>query len=662
MSSNPKKVKKTKSKRNTKSVKPQCDDEKYQTLSLSKLQRILESPSYRANRAILKHHNFIAKADSILSGLSSDERRLFLNNHLNEAKLTKWNELKNRFMDTQRCSFQHTPLTVSFYNLTYAHTSVEASKIWYQFIHLMLDFEQGAAECDLTRCELDDCKRHLTIIDQLYAYVNTSDESLYGISTREFVVRGGFKLLLKAFNSAGVNNPIPPIILCRSEYKQHEFLQHFDALEFDFLYCISPNEVRFSWIKQMLRNGHPIMSSKSYVHQLLQKCYPMKKETMDQNGQEEEGDTADIHAVSMNEVGVLSWLLATLSCLLEVRGKQEKLLKKEFDKYEDTATNATLIDTMLDYLYWDQRYIHHVLHKTQHIILDGQNEYKMFTFIQNEYGAMISMPMFMKGLIELHMEKNRDVLRLLFDDDIAKNNAFYFKFIKTILNWNTMFSNAKMNQYLSFIVSKIVLWNSIDQPLFDELLIAILAYIERYVSNKSTVMKMIKQHRSKMVEIKRQQTQDMVSEWIIKIFLLLDNHDFTHQFMYHLGALRFKYQHDSVEAFIVRLYEQLVKEFDIDLVHCYTAKALIASKRESILWLLCRCCFDQAIELLLGGAKCNDRKGNMFATKPWGVNGTSRNVFLCLVRGVMPRQVEKQEQEEERIKIFRCFVETRWYK
>eukprot|EP01083_Nonionella_stella_P137639 418792_1 len=526
MSSNPKKVKKTKSKRNTKSVKPQCDDEKYQTLSLSKLQRILESPSYRANRAILKHHNFIAKADSILSGLSSDERRLFLNNHLNEAKLTKWNELKNRFMDTQRCSFQHTPLK----------------------------------------------------------------------------------------------------------------------------------------FKQMLRNGHPIMSSKSYVHQLLQKCYPMKKETMDQNGQEEEGDTADIHAVSMNEVGVLSWLLATLSCLLEVRGKQEKLLKKEFDKYEDTATNATLIDTMLDYLYWDQRYIHHVLHKTQHIILDGQNEYKMFTFIQNEYGAMISMPMFMKGLIELHMEKNRDVLRLLFDDDIAKNNAFYFKFIKTILNWNTMFSNAKMNQYLSFIVSKIVLWNSIDQPLFDELLIAILAYIERYVSNKSTVMKMIKQHRSKMVEIKRQQTQDMVSEWIIKIFLLLDNHDFTHQFMYHLGALRFKYQHDSVEAFIVRLYEQLVKEFDIDLVHCYTAKALIASKRESILWLLCRCCFDQAIELLLGGAKCNDRKGNMFATKPWGVNGTSRNVFLCLVRGVMPRQVEKQEQEEERIKIFRCFVETRWYK
>ena len=156
-------------------------------LTLSKLKKILEYPSYRANRNILRYNDFIKETENILSVLSVDERRNFLNNHLNETKLNKWNEKKSKFMDINTCSFQHTPLSISFYNLTYAHTSKQASKIWFNFINLLLDFEDGAAECDLNKCELPDCNRHLTIIDQLYSYVNTSDESLYGISTQELV-------------------------------------------------------------------------------------------------------------------------------------------------------------------------------------------------------------------------------------------------------------------------------------------------------------------------------------------------------------------------------------------------------------------------------------------------------------------------------------------
>jgi len=282
-----KKGKKVKSK--SKSKSKFNDDEKkeessiVQPLTLSKLKKILESPPYRANKNVLKYDDFITEVrDNVLSVLSVDERRNVLNNHLNETKLNKWNEKKSKFMDISSCSFQHTPLSISFYNFTYAHTSIEASKIWFNFINLLLDFEGGgSAECDLDKCKLSDCKRHLTIIDQLYSYVNTSDESLYGISTQEFAIRGGFKLLLKVFNHAGINNPIPPIILSHHEYKQHEFLKHFkSALDFDFLYAIPPNEARFSWIKAMLYNGHPVMSKKEYIADLLKVFYPLKKENV----------------------------------------------------------------------------------------------------------------------------------------------------------------------------------------------------------------------------------------------------------------------------------------------------------------------------------------------------------------------------------------------
>ena len=103
-------------------------------LTLSKLKSILESPSHRANRSVLRYKNFVKQALIVLSKLSCDERHIFLNQHLNEKKLNKWTEKKSKFMDISKCSFQHTPLSISFYNFTYAHSSKEVSKIWYNFI------------------------------------------------------------------------------------------------------------------------------------------------------------------------------------------------------------------------------------------------------------------------------------------------------------------------------------------------------------------------------------------------------------------------------------------------------------------------------------------------------------------------------------------------
>ena len=120
--------------------------------------------------------------------------------------------------------------------------------------------------------------------------------------------------------------------------------------------------------------------------------------------------TAVLSAGSMNEIGVLSWLLPTFTSLLTVRLNQKKLLKTEFDKYQDTAANLTLIDTILDYLYWDEKYINKQLQNVENIIMDNKNELTLLNYIDNEYGSMVSMGMFMKGFIDLHMRLNRVIV------------------------------------------------------------------------------------------------------------------------------------------------------------------------------------------------------------------------------------------------------------
>ena len=76
-----------------------CDEQKMEEkekevtpLTLSKLKKILQSASYRANRNILRYNDFIKETENVLSALSVDERRNFLNNHLDETKLNKWDE------------------------------------------------------------------------------------------------------------------------------------------------------------------------------------------------------------------------------------------------------------------------------------------------------------------------------------------------------------------------------------------------------------------------------------------------------------------------------------------------------------------------------------------------------------------------------------------
>ncbi len=78
----------------SKSVKTSKSKSSPSPLTISKLQKILESPPHRANRSIISYENFINQTYDILIKLSSDERRNFLNNHLNETKLNKWNEKK----------------------------------------------------------------------------------------------------------------------------------------------------------------------------------------------------------------------------------------------------------------------------------------------------------------------------------------------------------------------------------------------------------------------------------------------------------------------------------------------------------------------------------------------------------------------------------------
>eukprot|EP01084_Bolivina_argentea_P035222 65344_1 len=671
-------------------------------LTLSKIKKILESPPHKANKNILLYKNFTTQAQNILNKLSVEERYNFLNNHLNEAKLNKWNDKKSKVMKISKCSFQHTPLSISWYNFTYAHTSIESFKIWYKFINLMISFPQGSAECDLKNCQQLDCKRHMTIIDQLYSFVNTSDESYYTISTQEFTIRNGFKLLLKIFNNAGINNPIPPLILCENEYKQHEFLSHFVQLDFHFLFAISPNEVRFSWVKKMLYNGHPIMSNKKYIKQLLLKFYPKiekknehnelgefelgefdeKDEQNDENNVQQEvqkqyeiSKTAQMSAVTMGELGVFSWLLATLPSLLNVRKSQKTLLKIEFDKYEDTAANATLIDTMLDYLYWEESYIYKQIHNIGNIIMDNKNELLLFRYITNEYSGNVAIAMFIRQFIDIHIDYNRDTFGILFNKDIYENNSFYFKLLKHIFSINSMVS--KLDNYLPFLLSKIE-WKDIDQLLFDNLLNSILSYIERYVSNKSMMMKIVNRQTcnstnmklvSKLVDVKREKTKQIVLKWIIKILQLLNCKEYTQQFIYHLSKLHFKsmYQNESVEEFTLILFKEFIKnEFDIDLINYFIdmnthiLKELVVYKSECVLWSLCRCCFDKAIQIFLFKQNKNKMK-DLFQSKQMNLSlfqSKYNNVFLSLSQSIMPDSITNTKRiQDARVNIFKMLCE-----
>jgi len=595
-------------------------------------------------------------------------------------------------MDVSFTSYQHTPLSAAFYNFTYAHSSSEVSKIWYNFINLILDFEEGAAECDLANCDGDACTRHLTIIDQLYAYVNTSDDSLYGISTSEFNVRNGFKLLMKVFNKAGINQPIPPLVLWNTSYVEHQFLQHFVDADYAFLVAIPPNEGRPSWVKNMLHNGHPIVSKKQEMQQIFDAFYPKKKVLVSVDSDDEEekkeeieeaeeaesaapeyevvvSDTADIMVNGeTHHVGMLCWLLVTLPALLEVRRKQKETLKKEFDKYEVTASNSILIDHMLDYLYWDERYIHEQLGKVHKVILDNRNELTLFHFIHNEFQGMVSMSMFMKGFLDFHMQSNRDVLSILFRGDQHKNNVFYFKLMKVMLRWNNMFS--QIEQYAAFIFSKIVDWSSIPQPTFDIVLHSIVEFIERYISSKSMMMQMMKRYRSKqdkvmsqLLESNRQKTMDKMADFFVHIFKFLSSQKYVQQLVHQLGLLHFKYLNDEVESFTLDLFEKLVHEFEIDLVefvmspHVHNPKLLVVIHTEYILWLLCRCCFDSAIEILLfhgrNGTKREKQAMDLF--KSLQVDGKCNNVFLCLAQS-MYRVTKGKEMEQKRVAIFRMLV------
>mmetsp|Transcript_35786 Transcript_35786/g.58690 ORF Transcript_35786/g.58690 Transcript_35786/m.58690 type:complete len:334 (+) Transcript_35786:1-1002(+) len=284
---------------------------------------------------------------------------------------------------------------------------------------------------------------------------------------------------------------------------------------------------------------------------------------------------------------------------------------------------------------------------------------------------MVSMSMFVKGFLDLHMQYDRDVLSILFDGDVYEHNNFYFELLKHVFKWYNTLGNES---YIAFLLSKVQHWHAIDQSQFDGLLVAILAFIERYVSDKSVLSKMIQryahqpqqpqQHHDQKLEqlaaAYKENSIQTASKCIVRIVQLLGNVQYTQQFMYHLSVLHFKFHSDRVEQLTLDLYQRFVNEFDIDIVdyfmdasvHCNKVLMVIAT--ENMLWSLCRCCFDEAVRIVLCSAA--KRGDDVFKSSFIGDDQKYNNVFLCLAQS-MYACTKTNEMEQRRLRIFRMLIE-----